>query len=91
VTGNLLNVYDDMSTGGAGGGQRRWQAAWIRFRVWVGALRGERSGKWRAQIRFRVQGGINRRGHADWAVPFVGRAAQRALTDRSNHVTGRAT
>jgi hypothetical protein len=72
----------------------------IRFMVWVGALRGERSGEWRARrgrglgLGFGGHsgaGGINRRGRADWVVPFVGCAAQRALTGRSNHVPGRAT
>jgi hypothetical protein len=56
VTGDLLNVYDDMPIGGAGGGQRRQRVAWIRFRVLTGALREERSGEWRAWIRFRVRG-----------------------------------
>jgi hypothetical protein len=43
-------------------------------------------------LGFRRQGGgINRWGRAYWAVPFVGRAAQRVLTGRSNHVPGQAT
>jgi hypothetical protein len=82
-----------MPTGGAGGGRHEFDLGFGRRHYAACSLA---SGGCRRVLglEFRgvaERGGINRWGRADWVVPFVGHAAQRALTGRSYRVPGRAT